>query len=62
MTRITLACVTNGTDVGISDRDEATRAVLHELWHPHHHLVEAQQRGRASVQRLRAILQITRGQ
>lgn len=59
--RIT-ACVTNGTDVGISDRDEATRALLHELRHPHHHSVEAQQRGRAGVQRLRVVLQAARGQ
>lgn len=36
-------------DVGISDCDEATRAVLHKLRHPHHHIVEAQQRGRAGV-------------
>lgn len=56
------ACVTNGTDVGISERDETTRAVLHKLRHPYYYLVEAQQRGRAGVQRLRSILQIARGQ
>lgn len=36
--------------------------MLHELRHPHYHPMEAQQRGRAGVQRLRIVLQITRGQ
>lgn len=34
--------------------------MLHELRHPHHDPLEAQQRGRARVQRLRPLLQAAR--
>lgn len=44
----------------ISDRDQAARPLLHELRHPHHHPLEAQQRGRTRLQRLRPLLQAAR--
>lgn len=34
--------------------------MLHQLRHPHHHPLEAQQRGRARLQRLRPLLQAAR--
>ncbi|XP_076398450.1 uncharacterized protein LOC100875427 isoform X2 [Megachile rotundata] len=36
--------------------------VLHQLRHPHHHPLEAEQRGRTGVQRLRSLLQASRCQ
>ena len=41
---------------------QKTWAVLHQLWHPEHDPVEAQQRRGARLQRLRALLQAARGQ
>lgn len=51
-----------GTDVGISDSDQTAGTLLHKLRNPHDHPLEAQQRGRARLQRLRSLLQAPRRQ